>query len=68
MEADYSLIPVFFFSFLLLTVGEKVGIGIGAVVGAVIGGILVWYIIRCCKKSEKRKKTETQVFLDTQPA
>ena len=48
--------------------GEKVGIGIGAVVGAVIGGILVWYIIRHCKKSEKRKKTETQVFLDTQPA
>ena len=58
--------PSFFFSFLLLTGGVIAAIGIGAVLGVLIFGALVWYIIRCCKKS--KTSAETKVFLETQPA
>ena len=64
IEAD-SLISVFF-SFLLLIGGEIAGIAIAGVLGVLICGALVWYIVRCCKKS--KTSAETKVFLETQPA
>ena len=71
---DESLIPVFFFSFLLLTeiiIGGTVG-GLAAVG---IPGLLIWYC--CCYKKSKtnpkhkdkdKDEAEKKVFLETQPA
>ncbi|KAM7436978.1 hypothetical protein ABFA07_013345 [Porites harrisoni] len=46
-----------------LSGGEIAAIVIGGVVGALIGGALVWYIIRCCKKSKTSAETKGQIPL-----
>ena len=64
MEGD-SLIPVYF-SFLLLIGWAIAGIVVGVLCFIVLTVILIWCIIRWCKKS--KTSAEIKVSLETQPA